>query len=487
MRELNNALAWIDAHRIGRAVEHANAQGRPLYLIVLATKPCYIKLASLVLECMALDVPFLLIDSGQHYDPDLTGAKQELGYEHLVAAGLGVRGTLIERAAQLAHGVAALTERLRECGIRIPVVPVVSGDTSTAALFPQFWYFANGMRSVHVEAGLRSLGPHCPQGWDALDDLSEQLDCSWQRFRDEPFPETVDTGLASVVSDLLLAPVQRNVDQLVREDYSADRIACVGSLSSDAVRLALALPSSVSIFERYPRLAVGRWLRVDLHRRENMTPPRLEAVLEGLARLSAQGVPIVLVKTNALMGALHQHGLAGLLERAVRLGVAVHELWPRYADVVGFLASPHCLAVYTDSGGLQEEANILGVPCITCRFSTDRPETVLDAKTNLLLPPLSADFVHRHLSMLLRRDPIAVWPGLSERSTLYNDAVGRRIAQRLKIYHPPAQLTGSQARFHVKASPGAVGDRRVYAKTLSDDWQRTEIADSRTDPAFHGR
>ncbi|WP_323120521.1 UDP-N-acetylglucosamine 2-epimerase [Burkholderia alba] len=448
MSALNEALAHVDLALIDAAVSRANARARPLYLIVLATKPCYIKLASLVHACLAQDVPFLLVDSGQHYDPELTGAKRELGYEAHVAVVFGVRGTLLERAAHLARGIDALGALLAQCGSRTAVVPVISGDTSTAALFPQYWYFANGLRSVHVEAGLRSLGPSCPGGWEALgDDIRAQRTCAWVPFHDEPFPEGIDTRLASVASDLLLAPVERNVDQLVREGYPAERIARVGSLSSDAVRLAQAAAASASLFYRYPRLESGRWLRVDLHRRENMTPERLRAVLEGVARLSVAGVQVVLVKTNALLGALHQHRLEGMLDDAARAGVMIHELWPSYVDVIAFLASPHCHAVYTDSGGLQEEAAVLGVPCITCRFSTDRPETVLDAQTNLLVPPLSAAFVCAQLSVLLREAPEASWPGLSRGGEFYGQSVGAAMARRLADYQPAAPLAGAGARF----------------------------------------
>jgi UDP-N-acetylglucosamine 2-epimerase (non-hydrolysing) len=448
MDKLNQALAWVDEKTIAAAVLHANAQNRPLYLIVLATKPCYIKLASLVHACVSQEVPFLLIDSGQHYDPNLTGAKQELGYEHLVGVVCGIRGTMLERAAQLADSITALTRILYDAGVKTPMIPVVSGDTSTAALFPQFWYFANGMRSVHVEAGLRSMGPKVTTDWHAIDDLTAQRSLTWQRFRDEPFPEAVDTGLASVVCDLLLAPVARNVDQLLREDYPADRIACVGSLSSDAVQLSLSQKRSTAIFAHYPELAIGRWLRVDLHRRENMTPERLHAVVGGLCRMREEGVQIVLIKTNALMAALHQYGLTHLLDDLVAHGVVVHALWPSYLDVIEFLASPHCLAIYTDSGGLQEEAAVLGVPCITCRYCTDRPETVLDAKVNLLLPPVSADFVYRHLKDVLRRSPGSIWPGLDKGRNLYGENVGARIAELMQQYLPPAQLAGSQVQFN---------------------------------------
>ncbi|TKC87283.1 hypothetical protein FAZ69_18290 [Trinickia terrae] len=452
MHRMNHAIERLDSARVASAVEAANERGRPLYLIVLATKPCYIKLASLVHACVAHGVPFLLIDSGQHYDADLTGARRELGYEHLVAAAFGIRGSLIERAAQLAHGVAELSACLQASGLRMSAIPVISGDTSTAALFPQYWYFAHGIRSVHVEAGLRSLAPPGPEHWRALDDnIRAQRACQWLPVPDEPFPEGVDTRLASVVSGLLLAPVARNAEQLVREGYPAGCIERVGSLSSDAVKLAQAAPAGVSIFERHPQLADGRWLRVDLHRRENMTPQRVAAVLEGIARLSRDGFQVVLIKTNALMGALRQHGLTGLLADVQKRGVVVHELWPSYADVIAFLASPHCRAIYTDSGGLQEEAAVLGVPCMTCRFSTDRPETVLDVQANLLVPPLSATFVHRHVAALLSGDADAAWPGLADGARLYGHEVGAEIARRLAGYEPPDPLAGAQARYAKEA------------------------------------
>lgn len=448
--ELNFSIAWLDEKRLVDAVEQANRMQRPLYLIVLATKPCYIKLASLVLACEAEQVPFLLIDSGQHYDPELTQAKWELGYEHLLTAVLGVRGSMLRRAAQLAMCVEQLSARLLAAGIRQPVVPLVSGDTATAAMFSQFWYFAQGVRSVHVEAGLRSYGPDCPQGWESLQDLGEQRNVRWQRFRDEPFPEGVETALASVVSDLLLAPVARNVHQLRGEDYDARQIHQVGSLSSDAVRLALPQAARSRIFELYPALAQGRWLRVDLHRRENMTASALRAVLQGLGRVAAGGVQVVLIQTNALNGALAQHDLGGLLDEVRGQGVVVQAMWPHYSDVIHFLMSRHCLALYTDSGGLQEEANVLGVPCLTCRLSTDRPETVLDAQTNLLLPPLSADFVHRHLSQTLARPVAQAWPGLTRPKTLYGEAVGLGIVELLKVYQAPQPLPGASVQFLAK-------------------------------------
>lgn len=436
----------LDETMIRTAIARSNATGRPLFLIVLATKPCYIKLASLIFACRENALSFIVVESGQHYEAILTGASRELGYEDLIAVSLDIRGSLLEQAAQLARKIGALGEWLRQWGARRPVVPVVSGDTATAAFFSQFWYLGQGTRAVHVEAGLRSVRPVIPGDWERIADITRQAERPWQPERDEPFPEGIDTVLASVASHLLLAPVARNVDNLVREGYPLEQIRRVGSLSSDAVRQALAKRETASIFKKYPRLGSGCWLRVDLHRRENMIPSRLKAVLGALARLCADGLLVVLIRTNALQSAIRQYRLLPLLEEAQRCGLWVQDLWPSYIDVVTFLSSPYCLAVYTDSGGLQEETHILGVPCLTCRFSTDRPETILDARTNLLLPPYSIEFIYKGVLSILASDKDEIWPDL-DGEHLYGNEVGHCIATILAEYEPPEPLPGARLAY----------------------------------------
>lgn len=442
---MSNAGHTYDPYLLKQAVASANSAGRPLFLLTLATKPCYIKLASLVLALRRREVPFLLVDAGQHYEFALTSAKEELAYQELVGAHLGIRGGLVERSADLAHKLQWLGGELRGAGLREPPIPVVSGDTSTAGFLPLFWYMLTGYRSVHVEAGLRSSGPAADWEWGGLDGLLRQRAAEWRRFRDDPFPEGVDTALASVASDLLLAPVRQNAETLEREGYDSQRVRIVGSLSADAVALALERPEADDDF----RLALARdkWLRVDVHRRENMTPPKLRALIEGLSAYSDQGGKVVLIMTNALRAALEEYGMRPLLEDAERRhGLLVQDLWPSYLSVVHFLRSPNCLAVYTDSGGLQEEANVLGVPCITCRFSTDRPETVLDGESNLLLPPATSELVARGLGEILSAPPGRVWPGLPGRK-LYGERVGEQIAELLGEYTPSPPAKGAELVF----------------------------------------
>lgn len=430
-----------------QAVGSANRQGRPLYLIVLATKPCYIKLASLIFALKHSEIPFLLVDAGQHYQPVLVNVRQEFRYRHLIGVYLSIRGDLIQRTADLGHKLKWLNDELRSARLREPAIPVVSGDTSTAAFMPIFWYLVTGLKSVHVEAGLRSFGPETEWAWQGLAHLIGQRQRRWSRFRGEPFPEAIDTILASTTSDLMLAPVNRNSENLIHEGYHPSTIHLVGSLSADAVDLAITHDLENTRERMLDRIPDGKWLRVDLHRRENMSFAKVKAILEGLGRFSESGGRVLLVNTNAFRAAVTEHNLVDLLRTIERKsGVLVHEMWPSYLDVIAFLQSDRCLALYTDSGGLQEEANVLGVPCITCRYSTDRPETVLDGLTNILLPPANETLVCNGLEALLSAPAHEVWPGLKS-NFLYSKQVGQRIAQLLSEYVPPPPVDGAGVDF----------------------------------------
>jgi UDP-N-acetylglucosamine 2-epimerase len=217
----------------------------------------------------------------------------------------------------------------------------------------------------------------------------------------------------------------------------------VGSLSADAVDLAITRDLEDTRERILDRIPDGKWLRVDLHRRENMSFAKVKAILEGLARFSELGGRVLLVNTNAFRAAVTKYNLVDLLQSIERKsGVLVHEMWPSYLDVIAFMQSDRCLALYTDSGGLQEEANVLGVHCITCRYSTDRPETVLDGLTNILLPPANESLVCNGLEALLSAPAHQVWPGLKS-DFLYSKQVGQRIALLLSEYVPPPPVDGA--------------------------------------------
>ena len=448
---MSNPDFICDPKLLSAAVAAANKQRRPLFIIFLATKPCYIKLASLVFALQKRQLPFVVADTNQHYEGILTGARQELAYDHLVGVHLNIRGGIVERTADLAHKLKRLAVELRAAGLHELPVPVVSGDTSSAAFVPAFWYLLTGCRSVHVEAGLRSFTPE--MDWDAqrIETLISQRERRWKKNLNEPFPEGIDTVLGSVASDLLLAPVQQNVDNLIAEGYASEKIHIVGSLSADAVEL-VSDDDEKPLSPMVSELQSDLWIRADIHRRENATPARLEPIIRGLTGIAKRGFRVVLIRTNAIRTAAEDPVMRDLLIEAERNGVLVQGLWPTYADVVRFMRSRNCRLIFTDSGGLQEETNVLNVPCITCRFSTDRPETVLEGNTNLLLPPISAEFVEQALQLVLSNTE-KVWPEPQQRK-LYGFQVGERIASVMSEYEPPAVATG--AEFSFSRNPGNI-------------------------------
>jgi UDP-N-acetylglucosamine 2-epimerase (non-hydrolysing) len=150
---------YVNDQLVENQIHLANSTHRPLYLVLIATKPCYIKLASLVLSLHAQSIPFLAIDAGQHFDKELINAQHELQYGHLIPIFLNIRGTLLERTGDLSGKISWLAGFLQNKGLRERAIPVVSGDTSTAGIFPILWYLKTSVRSIHVEAGLRSLSP----------------------------------------------------------------------------------------------------------------------------------------------------------------------------------------------------------------------------------------------------------------------------------------------------------------------------------------
>ena len=418
---------------VEEGIQKALDLDKPLYLPIIATKPCFIKMAGLINALRHSDIPFVVGNSNQHYDQLLTAQIEEFGYKDQIGINLGASGVdFNERVCNMAQSVKAFIDTMNAYPHRPAIIPLVSGDTFSAGILPQLFYFSTGIRSVHIEAGLRSLGPANKEVWRE-GDLLQQGQWEWCRYINEPFPEGMDTRLASVASELLLAPVKRNRENLLDEGYESENIVITGSLSSDAVGI-MKKYTDTGFLQRYPFIGKGKWLRVDLHRRENLVPHRMLSVIKGLSMLSKAGMNVMLVKTNALIAAIRHFGLDEQFQQMETAGVVVCEMWPSYLDVISFMMSEHCLGLYTDSGGLQEEAHILGVPCLTLRYSTDRPETILDMPGNLLVPPISEDFIYNNV---IRAFDAAIWRRQKDKDEeLYGNNVGKSIVEYLNNYTP---------------------------------------------------
>ncbi|MGH9927173.1 MAG: UDP-N-acetylglucosamine 2-epimerase, partial [Nitrososphaeraceae archaeon] len=167
----------------------------------------------------------------------------------------------------------------------------------------------------------------------------------------------------------------------------------------------------ISIFEEYPGLSLSsssssvrdpntirdEWIRVDIHRRENLTRTRFFSIIESLVKLVKIGYKVLLIKLTATQHALIQYGLTQALDKLSAeypKRFIQTPLWKEYGHVVEFLDSGACWLELTDSGSMQEELLYFPkVSSITVRLNTDRPETIFDAQGNVLAPPISSQWI----------------------------------------------------------------------------------------------
>ena len=421
-------------------------RGEFVLAVVTATKPDFYKQAPVVAAARERGLPCFVVHTGQHYDDVLGHGLEEYDLEPAIAADLGIRGDLSEKTAQTMLAVRELAARLDEWP-DTTVLPLVHGDTHAAAIFPQAWLFATNQQVSHNEAGLRAMAPDYDAVPSAATDdgdypdpaalVDEQWSGEWTVDRTEPFPEQYDTFVGSAAARYQFAPVDLNREHLESEGYPRtvdgdERIPVVGNSVVDAIHMK-ADHDGESVFDVYPVLeARDDWIRVDIHRRANLLPRRFQALVEGVLALVEDGYNVNFVELTATRHALERHGYRDRLTTLAeeRENFLFTGLWKKHAHVYEFLESGQCLAELTDSGSMQEELNYIDEACcLTARFNTDRPETVFEANTNLLVPPVSGEFVREMVTYALETD--GVRDRLQSGPDLYGEDVGAAIVDFL--------------------------------------------------------
>lgn len=325
-------------------------------LVVAGARPNFMKVAPILRELAAAGHEGILVHTGQHYDVQMSDTFfHDLGLpEPAFHLGVG-SGT---HAQQTARVMEAFEPVLVNTG---PDWVVVVGDvnsTLACALVAAKLKPEHGCRVAHVEAGLRS--------------------------RDWRMPEEINRVLTDRVADLLLTPSRDAHPNLLDEGISSDRMVFVGNVMIDTL---VAQLSRAQQLDMPSELGVepGKYALVTLHRPSNVDDPdALRAVLEALAEIASQ-MPVILPVHPRTKKNADAFGMTHILDRL------------RVIDPVGYtemLSLTHdAAAVLTDSGGLQEETTVLGVPCVTLREQTERPITLSEG-TNRMAPwPLTAEGV----------------------------------------------------------------------------------------------
>ncbi|MFA5799540.1 MAG: UDP-N-acetylglucosamine 2-epimerase [Candidatus Peribacteraceae bacterium] len=403
--------------------------GDTVHLILIATKPDIIKQIPLYRELQARGHAVFLGHTGQHYDENLSGGMlREFGA--VPDFNLNVRGTMCEVVSQIIGRLGYVIGELKARGKT--VIPYVHGDTTTAMAASNAGY-CHAFASVHVEAGIRTLTPDYgswqlavgnwqPKAKSQLLQAGDWDIAAWHQFLQdrknwkngslEPYPEQFNTRCSEAATGVHLAPVELDREFLLGEGFPDDRIAVVGNSVVDATQEALSNGEKATVFDRYPVLEDGDFVRFCIHRRENcISPKRFLAIYEALKAFVVEGRKVLLISMYQTEAAFDRFGLREEVQRLAKEHptFVYSPVWPEYRDVVAAMSRAAVCA--TDSGSMQEEMNALGVPCVTLRFGSDRSESAI-AGGNLIAPPVGGEVIRRIIEFAWNNDDMRRAPKL---------------------------------------------------------------------------
>lgn len=373
------------------------------HIVMVATKPDIIKQAPLYLELKKRGELVILVHTGQHYDYNLSeGVLREFGMT--IDIQLNISGKLHEKFSQIIERLGNFLLELSETYGKIPV-PYVHGDTLTATTADKA-AFLNKFAVVHVEAGIRTFTPNEHFFHRIFTDWQHGT-FDWQYYYSqmqnhriyelgsiEPYPEQFDTRWVEPSTGYFAVPHELYRRTLMNEGFQDDRIEVVGNTIADAVRLSCKRIPESGAFEAYPNMKWKKLIFITIHRRENCeVQERFLAIYYSIKKLVQEGYPVCFLGLNASESALDRYGLREDIE-ALRLShpenFAYGPALAHHHEVMDMISQAGC--VMTDSGSMQEEANIVSVPCVTVRFGSDRSETLL-AGANVLAPPVNASLI----------------------------------------------------------------------------------------------
>ncbi len=311
-------------------------------LTILGTRPEIIRLSRIIPKLDRL-CTHVLVHTGQNFDPALS----DLFFRELEVRApdrtLGIRG---DRFGERIGRILAETERvlLEERPDRV----LVLGDTDSG--LSAFVAKRMGIPVYHLEAGNRCF--------------------------DDRVPEEVNRRVIDHASDVWMPYTERSRQNLLREGIPGDRVFVVGNPIGEVLRRR---EPQIRASRIHASLGItpGRYLLVTLHRAENVD---VESRLRDFARAldlarRAHDAPVIVSTHPRTRARLEQHGV-GAADPGVRF------LAPfGFFDFVALERDATC--VLTDSGTVQEECAILGVPTVTLRDVTERPET-LECGSNML-------------------------------------------------------------------------------------------------------
>jgi UDP-N-acetylglucosamine 2-epimerase (non-hydrolysing) len=324
-------------------------------VVIAGARPNFVKISPLLRAMRRRpDITPVLVHTGQHYDAQLSDQFfTDLGIEapaYNLEVGSG------SHAVQTAEVMKRLEPVLgTEHPDRLMVVGDVNSTIAAALVAVKL-----GIPVDHVEAGLRSF--------------------------DRTMPEEINRILTDAIADQLFVSERSGVDNLLREGIPAERIHLVGNVMIDALEACRPRWEQAPVLRRLGLEPTQPYALVTLHRPSNVDNPetlgRIVDALETVSRELTLLWPVhprtkqALQRNPRVQGRVTQEGNGAIPHGLLAL------------DPLGYL---DCLAVMsrarlvlTDSGGIQEETTVLGIPCLTLRSNTERPVTLTHGTNRLI-------------------------------------------------------------------------------------------------------
>ncbi len=379
---------------------------------IIGTRPEIIKMSPLIDEVDKRGIDYILIHTGQHYDFEMSQQffmdleLKEPDYN--IGVGSDSHG---KQTATMMEGIEKVLVSEK------PDIVLVQGDTNAVlagALVAAKLHIAVG----HVEAGLRSY--------------------------DKTMPEEINRMMADVCTNLFFVPTEETAVNLLFEGISPGEIFITGNTVVDACHRNLKIAQKNSNIMKKLELE-GDILSLTLHRAENVDDrERLENIIQAL--LEIQNLTIVFPAHPRTVKTLKEFGMYSKLEKAPHI---------RMIKPIGYLdfliLQSHSKLMMTDSGGIQEEAITLNIPCLTLRYNTERPETVhaggnilVGSDTHKILRSVDEIIADDEIYSRMKNAPNPYGDGKASEKIL--EAILGAYNEGKLVIKPPEEIEGEKSR-----------------------------------------
>lgn len=308
--------------------------------VIVGTRPEIIKMSPIVKELDKQNMDYFVLHTGQHYSYELDNIFMRQLKMPLPKYNLHVGSySSIKQTTKMMLGLENVLSEEK------PDMVLVLGDTNTIL---SSVLVANKLKIKigHIEAGLRSY--------------------------DKNMPEESNRIIADHLADMLFAPTSKAYSILLHEGIESRKVFVTGNPIVDAVYQNIELSNKMNIKAQYES---KKYFLATAHRTENVdNEKRFKSLIESLKEVHKEfGLPIIYP--------IHPHSK----NKVKQYGLSLDGL--EIIEPVGYFEflqlESNARLILTDSGGVQEESCIIGVPCITLRDNTERPETI-DVDANIL-------------------------------------------------------------------------------------------------------